>query len=211
MIRKEWFLLVVLLIIFGSALWFSSVAQTVGDQVIVLRDETGLAIQTQSHFVSVWLLPLCALLLYGLFVILSRVAVYKPHLDNFFEKFFTFRLVLLLLLFVMYLSVVMTNLGVAYQTTVVMIAVTLGFVYLAHVFHHTRSDDLAPWIRGKTKHWYDTHHLGVYLFSICAFVSAIAIFVSEWVMFLLSVATFITFVMILLYGIIIFRKEHKVR
>jgi hypothetical protein len=209
MIRKEWFTILILVLFVATAVFFDFTAhRDVNDKVITAYAD-GTPVKTAGRFEAVYLLPIVAILLYALFALISRITVYKPHVDNFFEKFFGFKLVMILLLYVIYLSLMLTNyqLDSINQTTLI-VTVAISFWYVSHLFHHLRSDYFSPWVKGRNAMWEETHEIGTWLFRVCAVLVLFSLIQPKLFVFFVAVPLFATVFMIILYGYIIFQQEH---
>jgi uncharacterized membrane protein len=212
MIRKEWFIITILVLFVATAIAFGNHAMMdASGQVIVARTDAGEPILSLSKFAAIYLIPLVAVILYAIMYILSNIAVYKPHLDNFFEKFFGFKLLLVLLLYVVYGTIILSNFNLDFKNTLVIVVLAVAFWYIGHLFHHAKHDDFAPWIRGKSKLWYDSHHLGTWSFRICSIITLFAVAFPQYLIVFLTIPVIVTCLMIILYGIVIFKKEHHLR
>lgn len=211
MIRKEWFNILLLVFFVVFALYFHSTAKVdLSGNIIIEYDVNDKPVRTESPFVVVWLIPIAAAAFYLILVVLAQIEVYKPHLERFFERFFFFKFIMLLLLLAIYLSFILANrANNMLQIALLYIILGLAFLYIAHLFDHLRSDYFAPWIKGRSIIWEDTHFIGTWLFRICAFIVLFGFFWPDLALFFVFVPLFCIILMIILYSFIIFKKEHE--
>src|SRR5947207_2293548 len=105
MIKREWVNILALVLFFALALYFhqNGVRDSVGN-IVTSYDTAGTPLTASPTFLAVWLLPIAALALYALTLVIADMSVYKIHLDRFFDKFFSFKLTMIFLIFAIYAS-----------------------------------------------------------------------------------------------------------
>ncbi|MFT4311622.1 MAG: hypothetical protein ACMXYF_00135 [Candidatus Woesearchaeota archaeon] len=210
MFKKELINVLFLLLLVVLAFWYFGEVN-VDDQgrAISAYDPFGQPMKTESVFSAVFLIPILAVLLYTFIIFLSEIAVHKPHLDRFFAKFFSFKLIVIFLFFAVYLSKIFANQQMLYMEQWILIpAVAIGFWYVGHMFEHLKGDYFAPWIRNRSQLWEDTHIIGEWLFKICAILILFALFVPDLLFVFLVVPLVAVLLMIFVYSFVIFSKEH---
>ncbi|HLP79826.1 MAG TPA: hypothetical protein VK158_04285 [Acidobacteriota bacterium] len=216
MFKREWINIFALVLFLAFAIYFDSIAvrDPATGEIVTAYDSAGKIADTASRAFAVYMLPVAALILYTLSVFVSNASVYKIHLDRFFEKFFSFKLTFIFLMFALYASRVLVNQGrVEWEQNILVAILSAAFFYMGYVFDHLKSNYFAPWIKGRNKMWEDTHHIGTWLFYICgAFILfALVPAYKNFLIFIISVPLFCILIMIVLYSYIIFKKEHHLR
>lgn len=216
MIKREWINILAIVLFFALALFFhqNGVRDSAGN-IVTSYDPQGNPLTATSPFLAIWLLPLAALALYVLTIVVADMSVYKIHLDRFFDKFFSFKLTIIFIIFAIYASRLIVNfrqdLNGNLESYVLVSVVSIGFFYLSYMMHHLKSNHFAPWIKGRNKMWEETHHVGTWLFLICGVVILLSLIIPTLFIFFLSVPLFSIIIMIVLYSYIIFKKEHHLR
>ena len=216
MIKREWVNILAIVLFFALALFYqqNGVRDSAGN-IVSSYDAAGNPLTATTPFLAVWLLPIAALALYILTLIIAEMSVYKIHLDRFFDKFFSFKLTMIFLIFAIYASRLMINFrqdaNGMIESIILVGIVSIGFFYLSYMMHHLKSNHFAPWIKGRNKMWEETHHVGTWLFLICGFVVLLSLILPRLFIFFLSVPLFSIIIMLVLYSYIIFKKEHHIR
>ncbi len=216
MIKREWVNILAIVLFFALALFFQQNAvRDSANNIVTAYDVAGNPLTATSPFIAIWLLPLAALALYVLTLVIADMSVYKIHLDRFFDKFFSFKLTMIFLIFAIYASRMLVNfhqdMNGNLESYALVGIVSIGFFYLAYMMHHLKSNHFAPWIKGRNKMWEETHHVGTWLFLICGILVLMSLLITKLFIFFISVPLFSIIIMIVLYSYIIFKKEHNLR
>jgi uncharacterized membrane protein len=220
MIKREWINILAIVLFFALALYCQQNYEPDSQgKVVTSYDAAGLPATSTSAFIAIWLLPIIALVLYALTILIADMSVYKIHLERFFDKFFSFKLTMIFMIFAIYISRVLVYFNkrdmevaglkdISVESFILVGTVATGFFYLAYMMHHLKGNHFAPWIKGRNKMWEETHHVGTWLFLICGIVILLSLIIPKLFIFFIAVPLFSVIIMIVLYSYIIFKKEH---
>lgn len=128
---------------------------------------------------SLFIIPIVALLLFGLFTYLPTLAVEKKHIMEFYKKHgMGFKLVFIAFMAAIQAIIILTALGYDIQMNFFM-ALLLGglFAYLGYVLKDVKRNYFigirTPWALASDKNWKATHEFGSKAYMLAGVVTAV--------------------------------------
>lgn len=182
-------------------------------QVITAVDAAGRATALGSVFGNLVLIPLLALVLYIVLLIIPYIATYKRNVQEFFDTHFGFKIIMLLFLFVIYVSMLLPVFGIpANQLYFIIPALSGMLFYLGHLLRHLHRNYFfgirTPWALARDDVWNKTHKFGSAVFEICAVLLLAGLFWQEYFLYILLVTVFGGLIICIVYSYLIFNREH---
>ena len=128
---------------------------------------------SQKDISSVFLLPICSLLLLGLMLILPKIAVFKANWEKFYNAYQNF--IAVMLTYMLFIQIVMyvSNLGFNVPVgTSIMAGISGLFFYISFFMEKVKRNFFAgirtPWTLANDKVWDKTHKKGAIVFRVWA-------------------------------------------
>ena len=135
-----------------------------------------------SATVGVWLLPIVTLIIYVSLLIIPKIDVYKKNLADFEKQFWGFKVVLVFVMGVIYVSTLIPNLGYwgSFDPTIIIIpAIALLFFYVGYMLNFTKRNFFigvrTPWTLSDEKIWEKTNRLAGRLFWVCGVLAMLGL------------------------------------
>lgn len=213
MLNKEWVAWTIIGIMFALAFAFHFTAPD-GMSVPVARDAVGEPVDYGNRFTVFFALPVVTLAVYLLLNALPHIAVYRRNIERFYEKFYGFKVVILLFLVVVYLVQALPAVSVRPLNSAYLLVPALAalFFYMGHVLKHIHRNYfigfLTPWALSSDKLWDKTHHFGGAVLEICGAFMLVGLFVPNLLLTVLAVASVAALVITFVYSYLIFSRSH---
>jgi uncharacterized membrane protein len=216
MLNKEWFSIIVIVIMFVLAFYFQVIIPHTGGVIVTSMDTDGTPLQTGSRFANLFAMPILALAVYLLMNSLPSIAVHKRNIEKFYQKFYGFKAILLLFLLVVYLVNLMPALGFTFESIYILIpALGLLFIYLGHVLKHIHRNYfiglLSPWALSSDKLWDKTHKFGGAVLEVAGIFMFLALIFQDFVLEIILAALIISVMISTVYSYLIFTRSHHHR
>jgi uncharacterized membrane protein len=167
-----------------------------------------------SKFWGLFLLPIMAFFMAGLFLILPKIDPIAKNFDTFRESYN--KLIVSIILFLVYVHglTVVWNLGIKFDLTRFMLP-SLGvfFIVLGNSLSHVKRNWFVgirtPWTLSSDTVWEKTHRLGARLFEMSGILVLFGIFVPEAAFWILIISVILSTITTILYSYLLYKKEQK--
>ncbi len=138
-----------------------------------------------SRTVGVYLVPVLALILYIVLLIIPKIEVYQKNLEDFSQQYWGFKVILVFVMGVIYVTTLLPNLGYwgkadsSFVMLVIISAVALLFFYVGYMLNFTKRNYFigirTPWTLADEKIWEKTNHLASRLFWVCGVLTLVSL------------------------------------
>lgn len=168
-----------------------------------------------SRNAALFLLPVVNLVIYGLFLLIPKIAVFRENVKEFYGRFgFDFRTVIVVFFFVLYLATLMPPMGYSFNMGyVVMPAVALLIFYMGYLMRHMKRNFFmgirTPWTLSNDIVWKKTHDVGGRLFQVWGGIMLlVVIFVpSGYIMWFIMVPILAIVTFVFVYSYKLYQQE----
>jgi len=132
--------------------------------------------------VGIYLMPVLALVVYVALLLIPRIEVYHKNLEDFADQFWGFKVILVFAMGVIYVSLLLPNLGFFTRldpALIIVAAVSMIFFYVGYMLNFTKRNFFVgistPWTLADEKVWEKTNKLGGKLFWICGALALVSL------------------------------------
>lgn len=171
---------------------------------------------TMSKFWGVFLMPLTALFLFGLFMVIPNIDPHKANIESFRGTFNLF--IVFIVAFLLYIHGLTLAWSLGYQNFKISSAMLpfLGvlFIFIGYMIKNAKRNFFigirTPWTLSSDSVWDKTHQLGGNLFMLSgALALAGGFFGGVTALWLVLAPLFITVIFTIVYSYILYRSETK--
>lgn len=213
MLNKEWFNIIILCGMFGLAFYLFATIPGQAGEIVTQIDVDGSPLAMGNKFAVLFAIPVIALAIYMLLNALPHIAVYKRNITKFYERFYGFKAIILLFLFVVYVINILPAKSVVVNVTFIFVpALAALYFYLGHVLKHIHRNYfigfLTPWALSNDKLWDKTHRFGGVVLEVCAFFLLISLIFQDYIVEILTVTTVAALLITTVYSYLIFSRDH---
>ena len=172
MVNRDWLPVMIIVLIFAIAFYAGPMVRTNAQgEMLGHWNMSGKADGLVSTAVGIWLLPLVTLIIYISLLVIPRIEVYRQNLAEFKQQFWGFKVVLVFVMGVIYVSTLIPSLGYwgNFDPTIIIVpAIALLFFYVGYMLNFTKRNFFigvrTPWTLADEKIWAKTNHLASNLF-----------------------------------------------
>ena len=175
--------LLIIVLMFAIAFYAEPLVKTnEKGQVITHWGMDGKANGWMDKAVGVYLVPIVTLIIYLGLLVIPKIEVYKDNLKEFEQQFWGFKVVLVFVMCVIYVSSLLPNLGYwsNFDPSIIVVpAVALLFFYVGYMLNFTKRNYFigvrTPWTLADEKIWDKTNKLAGRLFWVCGVLALVAL------------------------------------
>ncbi len=206
--------MLVLVFIFSMAFYFDATIPRNAEDTIITSVSADGNVSMGNRFVHIYVIPLMTLAIFGILWTIPKVAVYRRHIDKFYERFYGFKVIILLFLAVVYLVNLAPALGFAFEGRyVIIIALAVLLFYLGHILKHIHRNYfigfMTPWALASDKLWDKTHKFGGAIFEVCGIALLASLFFPAFFLEILLTIVIAGIVVTGTYSYLIFSRNHR--
>jgi len=167
-----------------------------------------------SRFWGVFLLPSILSGLALLFIVIPRIDPLKMNIDDFRKHFDTFIIIVFGFLLVLYLDVILWNLGIEISPNLIL-PFALGILWfdvgilLGHTKRNWSIGIRTPWTLSSDMVWKKTHQLSAKLFKICAAIAVVGVLFRDYAWIFVLAPVIITAGYVIFYSYSEYQKEAR--
>jgi uncharacterized membrane protein len=210
---REWINLSILAIFFIVAIVVTANAPRFNGDVVTGLDEFGNPLTYGSVFGNLILMPLIALLMYVVLLAIPYIAVYKRNVQEFFDHHFGFKIIVLLFLFVIYITMLLPVFGMtANQNYFLIPALSAMLFYIGHLLRHVHRNYFfgirTPWTLARDDVWNKTHKFGSAVFEICAVLLLLGLIWQNYFLHILLTTVIGGALICVVYSYLLFSRKH---
>ena len=167
-----------------------------------------------SKFWGVFLMPIIAVALLGLFLVIPRVDPLKANIDKFIGIFNGFILAFVVYMLYLYALTLFAALGIPFNMTVMLLPVVgLLFIGVGYMMGKAKRNFFigirTPWTLSSETVWDETHKLGSKLFMLGGGVTIVSAFLGETGIWIMLAAMFIAAFVPIVYSYVLYQRETK--
>jgi uncharacterized membrane protein len=160
------------------------------------------------------LFPAISLLMLCLFLLIPKIDPLKSNIQEFRKYFDGFIMLILLFLFYMYVMVILYNLGILFDMSVVVVPALAGlFYYIGILLDNAKRNWFigirTPWTLSSDRVWRKTHRIGAKLFKLVALISVIGLFFESLAIWFVIVPVMLTVAYLFVYSYLDYQKEGR--
>ncbi|MFN8386392.1 MAG: SdpI family protein [Anaerolineales bacterium] len=167
-----------------------------------------------SKFWGVFLMPIIAVALLGLFLVIPRVDPLKANIDKFIGIFNGFILAFVVYMLYLYALTLFAALGIPFNMTVMLLPVVgLLFIGVGYMMGKAKRNFFigirTPWTLSSETVWDETHKLGSKLFMLGGAVTIVSVFLGETGIWIMLAAILIAAFVPIVYSYVLYQRETK--
>ena len=183
MVNRDWLPVMIIVLIFAIAFYAGPMVRTNAQgEMLGHWNMSGKADGLVSTAVGIWLLPLVTLIIYISLLVIPRIEVYRQNLAEFKQQFWGFKVVLVFVMGVIYVSTLIPSLGYwgNFDPTIIIVpAIALLFFYVGYMLNFTKRNFFigvrTPWTLSDEKIWEKTNRLAGRLFWVCGVLALLGL------------------------------------
>lgn len=210
--RRDYIVLGLIAIMFFAGLYVYS---SVPSKVPVHWNAAGEVDGYASKNFGLFLLPATALLVFLLFLVIPRIAVFQNNVGDFYMRHgFSFKLVMTLFFMLIYLFTIASSFGYVLNMNYLMVpAVSMLIFYVGYVIRDARRNFFigirTPWTLSSDTVWRKTHQLGGKLLMASAAVMLLGLVFPKYLLWFIMVPLLGSSAYLVLYSLVLYRREKK--
>ncbi|VVC04142.1 SdpI/YhfL protein family protein [Candidatus Burarchaeum australiense] len=204
-------LLIVLVMIFMGAYFYPQLPARVPSH----WDASGEVNGYSSRAVAVVSLPLIALLLYGFFLLIPRIEVFRKNVESFYRTSGPgFVSVFMLFFLILYVATLLAGVGYQFSMNYVILPLlALLFGYIGIVLPTVKRNFFigirTPWTLASERVWKKTHEMGGKVFIGMAVLMLVAMLLPAHAFWIMMILALFAVVWTFVYSYLEFRKEKR--
>lgn len=206
--KREWILIVLILLMFLASIFLYP---SMPKEIPTHWNVDGKVDDYSSREFGLFFMPIFLLILYLLFLVIPKIAVYKKNVDEFYKKYmFGFKLVFIIFFWAIYAGMILNAKGYSIEIKYfVLPALALMFFYIGYMLKYVKTNYFigirTPWTLANEKVWKKTHEIGGKLFYLLGLLTLIVIFLEKgfWI-FIIAVVILVLY--LFLYSYLEFKK-----
>jgi uncharacterized membrane protein len=208
--KYDWLSIAITVLLFASAIY---AYPTLPDKIPIHWNAFG-QVDGWGAPQTIFLFPVIVALVYGLFLAIPKIAVYKKNIQG-FKHFQSMKLMMIVFLSAFYLATLFATQGYDFEMRYVfMPAMSLLFIYLGYIMKDMKRNYFigirTPWTLASDHVWKKTHEIGGKLFMLAGVIFLIGALISggELVWFILLTVLAIAAYTIV-YSYVLWKQEGK--
>ena len=167
-----------------------------------------------SKFWGVFIMPIISFFLWLVFLVIPRIDPKKDNIAKFRKVFDVFVMVIFLFLFYLFILTLIWNVGLEFNLLLALAPVfAVLFLVSGYLIGHAEPNWTigirTPWTLSSETVWRKTHHLGKWLFSLCAIPAFLGIWFSSVAIWLIVVPIIAVALFLFVYSYFLYRAEKK--
>jgi len=206
--------LVLLLMILAALYLYPTVPLNEDGLMAVHWGPDGQADGYGSRFVGVWLIPIITVVIYGFFMLIPRIAVYRENIKKFYKYYYGLKLILVLFMAAIYTGSIMFNFGYKFNFNLFMVpGLCILYLYIGYMMPKLKRNFFVgiktPWTLASDHVWKKTHELGGKLFIGYAIIILLGLLYEQYVIWLILIPLCFLLAIVLIYSYSVYKKENK--
>jgi uncharacterized membrane protein len=184
------------------------------DKIADHWNEAGQANGYSSKIVGVIMMPLLTAGIYGFFLLIPKIEVFKENIKAFIGYYDNIKLLMVLFMAGIYAATLLQNAGYSFNITFVIIpAVAVLFYYIGQVMPHMKRNFFVgirtPWTLANEKVWNATHLMGGKTFRLNAIVLLLAVAAPGYAAPVILVSVLANALFLTIYSYWLYQREGK--
>ncbi len=181
------------------------------DKIATHFNAQGIPDAFMGKFWGLFIMPIVALLLYGLFVIIPHVDPLKKNIEKFRTHYDIFVFIFMTFFLYLELGIILWNVGIRIDMTrFVTFPIGILYVYLGVLLFKSRRNWFVgirtPWTLSSEEVWNKTNTLGGWLFLIDGILVIISFFTGKFLMFFMVWMMFVIVIILFVYSYLLWNK-----
>lgn len=169
-----------------------------------------------SKFWGMFLMPIVLLVMFLLFLLISRIDPLKANVEKFRKYFDWFIILISLFLLYVYLLTIFWSKGMRFDMGQVMMpAFGILFFYCGVLISKAKRNWFigirTPWTLSSDNVWEKTHKIGAKLFKISGLIAILGTFFKGYILWFVLTPVFLSVIYLLIYSYFEFQKEQKTK
>ena len=207
--KKEFLLALIIVVMFIIGLYLYPIAPK---RMPIHWNSKGLVDGYGTRFTGLFLMPIIVSFVYIILLMIPRIAIYKGNIKRFQKHFFSFKLILVLFFFVLYIFTIIQAFGHNFNMNFFIVpAISILLYFIGNFLRFTKRNYFigirTPWTLASEKVWNKTHTLGSKLFKLVAIFCFFGVFFKGYSIFFILIPVVIVAVFLIVYSYLIYQEE----
>jgi uncharacterized membrane protein len=208
--KYDWISIAITILLFASAIY---VYPTLSDKIPIHWNASG-EVDGWGAPQTIFLFPAIVALIYGLFLAIPRIAVYKKNIQG-FKHFESMKLALVVFLSAFYLATFFATIGYDFKMNYVFMPImAFLFIYLGYILKDIKRNFFigirTPWTLASDVVWKKTHELGGKVFVKLGILMLVGVFVpTEYLLWFILLPIFVAVFIMIAYSYVVWKQEGK--
>jgi len=184
------------------------------EQITVHWNAAGEADGYSSKGFGLFMLPAVTAAIYGFFLLIPKIEVFKENIKSFMQYFDNIKLLFVAFMLAIHAASLAQNIGYKFNmNSLVLPAVALLFYYIGHAMPHMKRNFFigirTPWTLANESVWNRTHQLGGKTFKANAVIILLSALAPGWGMLAVVASAIANAVLLFAYSYWLYQKENK--
>lgn len=159
-------------------------------------------------------IPVLTIVVYGFFLLIPKIDVFKENIKAFIGYYDNIKLLFVLFMLVVYLAMLLQNMGYRFNMGFVVIAaLSVLIYYIGHAMPHMKRNFFmgirTPWTLADEKVWDEVHKIGGKTFKLNALVIILAMLAEGYAIWILLASIVLNTLFLIAYSYFLYQKEGK--
>jgi len=208
---KDYAAIALILLMLGMGAYFYP---NLPEKIAVHWNEAGKADGYSSKTIGVLMLPLFTAGIYGLFLLIPKIEVFKDNLKAFMRYYDNLKLLIVLFMTGIYAAMLLQNAGYRFNITLALIpGIAVLFYYIGLVMPHMKRNFFVgirtPWTLANDKVWKATHAMGSKTFRANALIILLTLAIPDYTALIIIGPMIANVVFLTVYSYWLYQREGK--